>query len=72
VWTAGLECVHAGEIRNRLEQVGKPIGTYVLIAGQALARVYFSDRECAGVSESEGAALGGLGKGVIEDGDFQK
>jgi len=44
----------------------------VLIAGQALARVYFSDRECAGVSESEGDALGGLGKGVIEDGDFQE
>ena len=29
----------AGEIRDRLERMGKPIGTYdVLIAGQALAR----------------------------------
>jgi len=32
---------HAGEIRNRLERTGKPIGTYdVLIAGQALAREF--------------------------------
>ena len=30
---------HAGEIRNRLERIGKAIGTYdVLIAGQALSR----------------------------------
>lgn len=30
---------HAGEIRNTLERIGKPIGTYdVLIAGQALSR----------------------------------
>ena len=30
---------HAGEIRNTLKRMGKPIGTYdVLIAGQALSR----------------------------------
>src|SRR5213593_4176480 len=30
---------HAGEIRNALERIGKPIGTYdVLIAGQAMSR----------------------------------
>lgn len=30
---------HAGEIRNTLERIGRPIGTYdVLIAGQALSR----------------------------------
>ena len=30
---------HAGEIRNTLERLGRPIGTYgVLIAGQALSR----------------------------------
>lgn len=30
---------HAGEIRNTLERIGKPIGTYdVLIAGQAMSR----------------------------------
>src|SRR5262249_30607456 len=30
---------HAGEIRNALQRLGKPIGTYdVLIAGQALSR----------------------------------
>ena len=30
---------HAGEVRNRLERAGKPIGTYdLLIAGQALSR----------------------------------
>ena len=30
---------HAGEMRNTLERIGKPIGTYdVLIAGQAMSR----------------------------------
>lgn len=30
---------HAGEIRNTLERIGRPIGTYdVLIAGQAMSR----------------------------------
>jgi predicted nucleic acid-binding protein len=30
---------HAGEIRNTLERIGRPIGTYdVLIAGQAISR----------------------------------
>lgn len=35
----GEDARHAGEIRNRLERAGRPIGAYdVLIAGQALHR----------------------------------
>ena len=36
---AGEDARHAAEIRNALERIGRPIGTYdVLIAGQALSR----------------------------------
>lgn len=51
----GEDARHAGEIRNRLERAGRPIGAYdVLIAGQALHRkltlVTANTREFARVS----------------------